>query len=249
MTAENGSYWEVSMDVLERYGLHAQGASLKGRISPICPVNVEKAQREALAIPEDAKQLAWAYPVADWEQVEDMGMARTPSSVKGSEAVESFLSVGGFMYFDTNGDVVGVTTLGTVEEGDEQPADCHFGKPRKWQKEWTAALVAQGRFQAVTIKALSDIGAKHFCWIRPSEIIRGSDGKPLAAQPMLALGGFAYLFHENPLTKKQHRLASDCYFPIKAIAVSQPRRQSEFQQHELKLLEAHSGGRGHRASV
>ena len=48
----------------------------------------------------------------------------------------------------------------------------------------------QGRFQRITIKSLNDLGAQHFCWLRPGEAIAGC-----ATQPRVPHGGFAYLFH------------------------------------------------------
>merc|ERR1719460_1711706 len=100
------------------------------------------------------------------------------------------------MYFGKASKLVGVTTLSVT------PADnstMQFGKPQRWSKQWTRGLVDQGRFQPVTLDVLRQCGVRHFCWLRPSEDIPGSDGKPLQTQPRLPLGGYAYLFHDDPL--------------------------------------------------
>lgn len=67
----------------------------------------------------------------------------------------------------------------------------------------------QGRFQRITIKPLNDLGALHFCWLRPAEAIDGC-----ATAPLVPHGGFAYLFHENPLGGTQDELVLDRYFAV-----------------------------------
>lgn len=42
-------------------------------------------------------------------------------------------------------------------------------------------------------------------WLRPHEIIEGPDGSPLPTQPDVPHGGFAYLFHDNLLSKEYVR--------------------------------------------
>lgn len=89
-----------------------------------------------------------------------------------------------------------------------------FKGSQVWRPEWTAALMRQGRFQKVTVAALNKIGAHHFCWLRPGEVITGDDGQPCPQQPSVPHGGFAYLFHRDVFVASDEELLLDRYFPI-----------------------------------
>merc|ERR1712154_204717 len=95
-----------------------------------------------------------------------------------------------------------------------------FGSPRRWSPVATLALFESGRFQPVTLKMLSDVGVRHFCWLLPGEQLRGIDGQLLPAdqQPDVPHGGFAYLFHDDVLETQVQDLVLDRYFPIVSLA-------------------------------
>jgi hypothetical protein len=214
-----GFYWEMRTGVLEGHGLRAQSSRITGQVSPVHAVSVIDAdQRDAFLIPAKAKRFVWSYPVSDWQRVDvdayamdswDVGQA----GLESSGAMKSFLSLGGFIYFDENDAVCGVTTLGRTGR---DTGGMSFGEPRRWRREWTGSLVELGRFQTVTMKALRQMGAQYYCWLRPSEIIESSDGSPQFIQPEVEHGGFVFLFHDNMLSTDPCELALNRYFPVVA---------------------------------
>merc|ERR1712062_947165 len=139
-------------------------------------------ERLAVGVPAGAVESAWSYPVENWEQVEqdphlleDWG-----SKAEDSLAVKNFLTVGGWVYLDLNGCIVGVTTPWPSTNG---LGGMTFCRPRKWQSSWTQALLEDGRFHHVTIGPFKAAGARFFCWLRPNESFQGEDGEPLPTQP------------------------------------------------------------------
>jgi len=207
-------YWEMPTGVLESHGLHARTARIIGQVSPSHPVLDEDApQREAAGIPSEACQFVFSYPVADWEMVEnDVYSLNAWDHLEGVAAMHSFLTVGGYIYFNDTGAIVGVTTLGRPQREDK--GSLHFGDPVKVLPEWTSSLVEQGRFQPVTMKSLVECGAKHFCWIRPNEEIKNANGKACSVQPSIPHGGLIYLFHDDVFASDQESCSLDRYFPV-----------------------------------
>ena len=57
--------------------------------------------------------------------------------------VSSFLSVGGFMYLDTANRPTHATTLIPTDKAE---GGLQFSPPRRWEAEWTTALMRQGRY-------------------------------------------------------------------------------------------------------
>jgi len=226
-----GFYFEMRTSVLGRHGLKlAQAANgitglnpqdsmsrqtsprdsgITGQLSPIHPLTLDSEEREAFSIPAEAKELAWSYPVAEWDQLESDAYSLDDwDRPQGGTAMKSFLTVGGFVYL--NGSIAGVTTFGRAPGQDEDHAGCmQFGPARKWEPSWTNALAEHGRFHCITMKRLQEFGARRFCWLRPREVIPGAQ-----AQPEVPHGGFAYLFHDNVLSASAAELALDRYFPV-----------------------------------
>jgi len=163
--------------------------------------------------------------VKDWEHVDvdpySMGNWGDSSKLNGHTALNSFLSVGGFIYFDAASNICGVTTLGRFVPQDSGPLV--FDAPKRWLPRWTAALAEQGRFQRITMRVPLASGAKLQCWLRPKEVLESCDGEPLPTQPDVPCGGFVYLFHENPMETDEMSTALDRYFPVVA---DNPRAQT-----------------------
>lgn len=200
---EQGSMWLMEQRPLTRLGVRAQRGvefPLVGQFSPPHPVTLTDEEKAAIGVPAAARRFVWSYPVAGWRSVEGDDSA---------SSVVSFLSVGGFVYLDSRDKVIHATTLlpSALDAGGLQ-----FRRPTAWRPEWTAALMKQGRFQRITIKPLNDIGAHHFCWLRPGELVMGSDGRPCEEQPQVPHGGFAYLFHSDVFSSDAEALVLDRYF-------------------------------------
>eukprot|EP00443_Scrippsiella_acuminata_P113355 CAMPEP_0115760420 /NCGR_PEP_ID=MMETSP0272-20121206/99985_1 /TAXON_ID=71861 /ORGANISM="Scrippsiella trochoidea, Strain CCMP3099" /LENGTH=429 /DNA_ID=CAMNT_0003206075 /DNA_START=84 /DNA_END=1374 /DNA_ORIENTATION=+ len=205
----NGFYWDMPARVLEGHGLSSRTQHITGQVSPTYPVTIDPALREEACVPKAARDFVWSYPVAHWEGVETdaYSLERWEEGLEGGAAVKSFFSVGGYVYFDADGAVVGVTTVGRLQEGER--GGLHFAEPRRWLPEWTAALVEQGRFQRITMKAFQEAGARMYLWLRPHEVLEAADGNPLPSQPEVPHGGFVYLFHEDVLSTDDAELALD----------------------------------------
>eukprot|EP00929_Paragymnodinium_shiwhaense_P112729 TRINITY_DN80999_c0_g1_i1.p1 TRINITY_DN80999_c0_g1~~TRINITY_DN80999_c0_g1_i1.p1 ORF type:complete len:482 (+),score=78.06 TRINITY_DN80999_c0_g1_i1:100-1446(+) len=237
--SDEGFYWHIPAFVLERYGLSPPAAAsgkratqVHGQASPLSKITLKQAGWEAACIPVAAKYFAWASPVTDWN---DVGIepfcanSWAEDSRKQTAALSNFLTVGGFIYFDDQDQVVGVTTLYEPEPGDDY-GGFQFEKPRRWHPEWTTALVEHDRFHDVNIETLEDTGAKLYCWLRPGEKFKSPDGVPLANQPYVPHGGFVYLFHKAPFEATDSELGLDRYFAVAASCggggVARSERQS-----------------------
>jgi len=203
---EHGSMWLIEQRPLTLQGVRVQRGvefPLAGQFSPPHHLTLTDDEKAAIGVPAAATSFVWSYPVAGWKSVD------STTTDAGAASVISFLSVGGFVYLDAQNKALRATTLlpSALEAGGLQ-----FRRPTKWRSEWTAALMKQGRFQRITIKPLNDIGAHHFCWLRPGEVILGSDGQSLAEQPAVPHGGFAYLFHDDVFSTDADSLLLDRYF-------------------------------------
>lgn len=211
----DGFYWEMSATALQRHGLTSKAPRITGQVSPMFKVLLDFSQREALEVPQDAVDFAWSYPVSHYDALESDAYALDhweEAFHGGAAAVKDFISVGGFMYFRGDGTIASAQTLGKPEEQEE--GCLTFADPRRWDPEWTATLVAEGRFQRVTISTFVAYGARLCLWLRPCEVILGADGSPLPRQPQVPFGGFVYLFHADPLSMEPEDLALDRYFPV-----------------------------------
>jgi len=197
----SGSMWTMEKRALKRHGITATGIEmpLMGQYSPANKITLTDEEKEAANIPVEAADFMWSYPACSWD------------GLGGDDAMKAYLSLGGFAYFDKEHKLVGTNTLMPME-GDE--GGLQFSEPKHWNPEWTRALMRHGRFQVITIKTLRDVGARHYCWLRPGEVICGDDGKPLSSQPEVAHGGFAYLFHDNALSTDAEEIEEDRCFAI-----------------------------------
>lgn len=155
--------------------------------SPLHPTTLSPATRAAAGIPELAKFFAWSYPA----ELAGELRGRIISTLNGPE--RAFLEYGGYVYFDSELNVVGTTSISPTSAG----TGLIFGRPLPLAEGVAAALFRQGRFQEVTLEALKSKGATHFAWLRPKEF--ASHGLDCPS------GGFAYKFDSG----EQHR-----YFPL-----------------------------------
>lgn len=197
-----GSMWLMEQRAAARNGLRGRGLEfpLCGQFSPPHPVTLTDEEKAAISIPSAAASFVFSYPMVAFDAM-----------AGGSDATRSFLSVGGYVYLDCNQRILHATTL---MPSDKDSGGLQFQPARPWQASWTSALMRQGRFQRITIAALNDVGAHHFCWLRPGELVKGDDGQPCAEQPSVEHGGFAYLFHRDVFNATNEELALDRYFPI-----------------------------------
>eukprot|EP00419_Tripos_fusus_P023510 CAMPEP_0172720294 /NCGR_PEP_ID=MMETSP1074-20121228/76562_1 /TAXON_ID=2916 /ORGANISM="Ceratium fusus, Strain PA161109" /LENGTH=790 /DNA_ID=CAMNT_0013545787 /DNA_START=55 /DNA_END=2427 /DNA_ORIENTATION=- len=218
---EGGFHWTMKHEVIEHHGVRGtEGVHITAFCSPPHPMVFDLEERQAVGLPLEAEEFAWSYPVANWQQVE-----RDPHllhdwavGAKDCSAVKDFLVIGGFIFFDRQRRVIRTTTP-FMSKG--QKGGLQFGRPQKWEAGWTRILLGEGRFQRVSIGPLRDAGVHFFAWLRPDEVLEDEDGLPLARQPQIPRGGFAYLFHEM-MASSNEDVAGDCYFAITTFGDQAP---------------------------
>jgi len=210
---EGGFHWTMKHEVIEHHGVRStDGAHVTAFCSPPHPMVFDKEERQAVGLPLEAEEFSWSYPAANWEQVEQDAhlLHDWAMCAKDCSAVKDFLVVGGFIFFDRQRHVIRTTTLFSCKAS---KSGLQFGRPQKWEAAWTRILLGEGRFQPVSIGPLRDGGVHFFAWLRPGEVLEDEDGLPLARQPQIPRGGFAYLFHEM-MASSNEDVAGDCYFAI-----------------------------------
>eukprot|EP00927_Polykrikos_kofoidii_P042294 TRINITY_DN3616_c0_g1_i2.p1 TRINITY_DN3616_c0_g1~~TRINITY_DN3616_c0_g1_i2.p1 ORF type:complete len:359 (-),score=61.46 TRINITY_DN3616_c0_g1_i2:44-1063(-) len=174
------------------------------QLSPLHSITLDLETKKMASIPEEASFFAWGYPLV--EVPGSAGLGGLPTNEK------SFLTYGGFVYFNRQRDVVGTNAICPAPLG---TPGLMFGRGQILQKRVEDELSRTGRFQEVTLDSLRVGGATHFAWIRPSEF---SD---VVASPD---GCFAYRFEGGPSR----------YFPVVQTACFTP----EMLQEELEDSEA-----------
>eukprot|EP00928_Gymnodinium_smaydae_P047748 TRINITY_DN31893_c1_g1_i1.p1 TRINITY_DN31893_c1_g1~~TRINITY_DN31893_c1_g1_i1.p1 ORF type:complete len:719 (-),score=113.59 TRINITY_DN31893_c1_g1_i1:158-2284(-) len=196
-----GRTWSLQQDVLIKHGFKRSGAEkltfpVRGELSPECAMD----PRQFPGVPATACYFMWSYPVAEWGRI----------STSTSSYLLDFLRVGGFVFTDASGNFVHLSTILRMRHPGSTAAVL-FGPPEPWEATWKQSLLHANRFKRVTLKEFSDAGAEYFCWLRPNEVLLGSNGKPLPSQPNVPYGGFVYLFETNGTGASSGR---DLYYPI-----------------------------------
>lgn len=171
------------------FGAAVQNDGIFGTWSPKSELTLTEEVKGFLHIPEHATHFVWSYPAIlppEWDTVKKSGILLE------HETLITFIEYGGFVYLDERNNPLCATTLVPVKHRSQ--GSLQFALPQPWKVEWTKELQKHGRFQPITIGALKSKEAKHFSWILPNEIIRGS-----REQPQNEHGAFAYLFSDNAL--------------------------------------------------
>ena len=161
---------------------------MAGNISPLHPVTLNAKAKEQANIPIDAVYFSWSYPSILPKTIFENPSNKENISKWLSDPNIILLTVGGYMYFDKNKKLLQINTLIPAIDGGLQ-----FSKPKKWDNRFTMSLHKDGRFQEITIAALSEKGAKYFCWLFPMEEIKN---EKFEKRIFTKHGGFVYLFHE-----------------------------------------------------
>lgn len=174
----------LNTEVLKRIRELFQDALFRSYLSPTHPVNLPEEDRVAANIPASAEHFAWCYPfLSDW------GLSSTAEEFASfaSDPDAAFLTVGGFIYFDSTFRPLHLNALVPDSGG-----GLRFGPPKHWKCEWTRQLKRQGhRWHPVTLSKHITAGAMEFCWIQPNEfadLIHEDDSVTLGN-----FGAFAYI--------------------------------------------------------
>eukprot|EP00037_Helgoeca_nana_P033390 m.417708 g.417708 ORF g.417708 m.417708 type:complete len:284 (+) comp30578_c0_seq1:21-872(+) len=130
-----------------------------GSLSPVRAITLPADARKAANIHEDAVTFSWAYPLAGVAQMTaEQAAQMTPENV----AAHSFISFGGFVYFDSSGHFLQLNAL------DPGPG-LYFSGPFPLPVVVKAELKAHGRVQPVSAGPIRESGAFNFAWINPNE--------------------------------------------------------------------------------
>jgi len=149
---------------------------------------------EQVRISPSVEFFAWSYPIQedeDQDQDKDKDKDKDKLLVDTTNSPElAFLTVGGFVYFDKNKQVLQVAGLvqrphGVLKFGD------------RIELEQSQLPRHETRFQEITLKALLDQGANKFCWVNPGERLKDDTKNEH--------GGFAYYMFKE---------AATIYFPL-----------------------------------
>jgi len=204
---EGGWTWEMNECAFHQWFPNYNLGSVRTLVGYASPVSrLAAGARQADGVPDNAEFVAWSYPFDKseipnedaWTAEQKYEKEWFPESC---QIVKTFLAAGGFMYFDSDCNVIKVTTIGQWREGCDK-GGLHFGGKELWNPKWTLPLREDARFQKNTLQGLKNMRAKEFCWLCPNEVING------VPVPNIPYGGFAYLFEASPWL--------DCYFPVVA---------------------------------
>eukprot|EP01083_Nonionella_stella_P068540 182101_1 len=182
--------------------IYSYGVS--GNISPLHIVTLNAESKKHAQIPADAKYFAWCYPSVLPSNEICLTQEQMPTWAADPNIM--FFTVGGYMYFDTKCQLLRINTLIPSADGGLQ-----FSKPMKWDNRFTSCLHKAGRFQDITLAALSKTGAKYFCWLFPQEELTNEQR---STRRFTTHGGFVYLFHEPGDLTNKDLVAKDRYFEV-----------------------------------
>jgi len=164
-----------------------------GAMGPLAHISLDKAMRQALQIPESAVNFSWGYSLGNGtfdEKARGYFSITTPAA--------AFFVFGGFIYTNSQDDVVAVMSL-SLGSG------IAFSAANKWKHKYSASLA--GRWQPVTAPLLRKKGARLFAWINPCEVLTQGEDPWIVSKH----GAFAFLFHDDPAQED----ARDVYFTQK----------------------------------
>jgi len=151
------------------------GVKPSGRIAYSRTISLEDRTRGAVGIPSVARFYAFVYPLDNLCSIGDDALSRFDLA----KPSHCFLTIGGFVYFDTNYNMVQKTSLigGSAMT---------FDGPYDLFPQYEVMLVNKAR--PVSLSELRRSGAVKFMWL-PAGMRVGSRSLPH--------GGFAYVFHDK----------------------------------------------------
>ena len=171
---------------LNKLKMHCQSGCWepKGKLSPLCHINVPSESREALGVPADARYFAFVYPAdGAHAQLKKLNLKRDPWGW--------VLLVGGFCYFNRFFEPVRINAFSSAQDPTMQmKSSSHtrqaasddaaqlaklmsFRGPTPVAQEAVSALESQGRLCAVTAEELRRQGYRSFAWVHPKEAVGG----------------------------------------------------------------------------
>jgi len=186
---------DTGTDALSGIGFEENQAV--GSLSPMAPVTLDSASKQAAGIPVDADAFSFAYPVRSMTASQIL-------KVNAADLCNNFVALGGFVYF-SGGKLVGVNALssgfGLKFNGPLSLLDHSCTALR-------SALYAAERVEQLTLPSLTACGIVGLCWVLPAEQL---PGLPLGTEEQWPHGAFVYFFDDS----LQDR---DCFYPVALIS-------------------------------
>ena len=163
--------------------LHHDEIVYYGSLSPPARVTMHGDERKRFSIPEAAVNFAFAYPLTglaeELKEIRERGgepfvfeadEEEDEETVQQKRLAFDFLTIGGFLYWDDEGNVCHAAALSIGGQ-------LHFADPVLVSEEVAGVLkdhlVNQMRLEPVTAESLYDAGMHHFCWVVPEEGLPG----------------------------------------------------------------------------
>jgi len=155
-----------------------------------------------LAIPFDGRKLAWHRP---GQFVVELQMSH-PDLL--------FLLMGGHIYFDKNGDIIGVNAIRMPRNEDRKRnvlltgKGMNFSNKIPFETKFIDPLMHKDRFKLAP--AIDNKNAKFFAWLQPGEEITDTECNHLDVGPH---GAFVYLFSDL-LQREEKQCERNVYFNV-----------------------------------
>ena len=215
---------------------HARTASgedvVLGDLSPLGPVTLPPATRDAVGISQDALYFAFAYPSPSdtapdnepfVEQVVSGGFDAGADAAD-VDAFRKAATIGGFAYFRSGAD-------GQLEMCQSMAMSLgggmHFAGPiplGQFAPIWRDALKRAGRLHPVTLPVLLEAGVRYFAWLHSNEKVAPCEG---GSWPD---GAFVYFYDQSPEGEGEHAHGHrDCVF---YLTQEPPEPESDGEEEE-----------------
>lgn len=153
----------------------------KCNMSSMTPVSVSSRGRIELSIPENATQFCWVFPNIDdtivEKETDEEKLARINNYKKGTDAITCVMATGGFAYFDSKKNFLGVN--GIYLFGDDMFFDGPYEFPEEKLREYfdDGNEEEAARMKDVTVPFLRDVfGCDKFGWIASDKDLNISNG-------------------------------------------------------------------------
>ena len=162
-----------------------------GTTSPRTRVTLPMAKRAKAGVPPSAASFSFVYPLPAARDLMEALLQHEAIST----SIGHFLLLGGFCYFDQQGQLLAVNAISADVHS---PARLLLDGPHRAHADALRGLRAHGRLQQVTLSPLVDAGFHEFCWVNPSERL-SPGGVELADGISYPDGAFLYQFNSGPV--------------------------------------------------
>ena len=165
---------QLLQDCSEAFGpdvdmVHGKEAVLTTVLSPLSTINLPVRQLEMMGVtPERARFFAFVYPCEQLFKDTDKNgdrANRPADKLSSGNPLHALLTVGGFVYFDSSGLPLSLSSFTTSAHR----ASLFFDPAHRLQDRVVQTLQKSQRFCNVTLQTLNEQGGQRFAWLGPHE--------------------------------------------------------------------------------